>query len=415
MPFETVLPGGDIMKKPQKWVKRRHRVVRDIANATLGVWVRLRYRVKVEHLKGSRGKQYLLLYNHQTPMDQFLVGMTVRDPVYYLATEDIFSNGFVSSIIRWAVAPIPIKKQTMDIKAVINCLKVAKEGGSLAIAPEGNRTYSGKTEYIKPSIASLARKLGLPIALVRIEGGYGVQPRWSDKVRKGRMKTYISRLIPPEEYAGMTDDQLYECIRSELTVNEACAGASFKSRRSAEYLERAVYVCPDCGFSAFESKKDIIRCTTCGKRIRYGADKVMNGVGFDFPFRFVNDWYEYQKQYVNGLDTRLYTEKPLFTDTVTVKNVILNKRKETYMKNAGLALYGDRMVLTARDGTEQVMPFDSITAAAVLGRNKLNVYDSSHVFQITGGKRFNAMKYVNLYYRYQNITKEADNEQFLGL
>ena len=61
------------------------------------------------------------------------------------------------------------------------------------------------------------------------------------------------------------------------------------------------------------------------------------------------------------------------------------------------------------------MTFDDIKAAAVLGRNKLNIYDSSHVFQITGGKRFNALKYVNLYYRYQNITKEADNEQFLGL
>ena len=202
------------MKKAQTWIKPRHKIVRDIANATLGVWVRLRYRAKVDHIKDSKGKQYLLLYNHQTPMDQFFVGMTVREPVYYLATEDIFSNGFTSSIIRSFVAPIPIKKQTMDIKAVINCLRVAKEGGSLAIAPEGNRTYSGKTEFIKPSIASLSRKLGLPIVFVRIEGGYGVQPRWSDVVRRGRMNIRVARVLQPDEYARMTDDELYSTIRT---------------------------------------------------------------------------------------------------------------------------------------------------------------------------------------------------------
>ena len=129
----------------------------------------------------------------------------------------------------------------------------------------------------------------------------------------------------------------------------------------------------------------------------------------------MNDWYEYQKQYINSLDTRTLTEQPLFTDTVTVRNVILNKHKELYMKRASLALYGDHIVLTAPGGDAQVMTFEDVKSAAVLGRNKLNLYVGDRVLQITGGKRFNALKYVNLYYRYQNLTKEADNEQFLGL
>ena len=402
------------MKKAQTWIKPRHKVVRDIANATLGVWVRLRYRAKVDHIKDSKGKQYLLLYNHQTPMDQFFVGMTIREPVYYLATEDIFSNGFTSSIIRSFVAPIPIKKQTMDIKAVINCLRVAKEGGSLAIAPEGNRTYSGKTEYIKPSIASLSRKLGLPIVFVRIEGGYGVQPRWSDVVRRGRMNIRVARVLQPDEYARMTDDELYTTIRTELDVNEAKADAGFRSRRSAEYLERALYVCPDCGLSEFESRKDLVRCKKCGKSVRYKQTKELEGVGFDFPFRFVNDWYEYQKDYVNHLDTRLLTDEPLYTDTVNVFHVIVNKKKVPFRKHASLSLYGDRVVLGGK-GDPVELKFSDVTAAAVLGRNKLNLYDSEHIWQIKGDKRFNALKYVNLYYRCQNIAKEQENEQFLGL
>ena len=68
------------------------------------------------------------------------------------------------------MAPIPIKKQTTDIGAVKNCYKVAKEGGTIAIAPEGNRTYSGKTLYMSPTIASLSKKIKLPIATMLIEG-----------------------------------------------------------------------------------------------------------------------------------------------------------------------------------------------------------------------------------------------------
>ena len=99
------------------------------------------------------------MMNHQTPFDQFFVGMSFRQPVYYVATEDIFSLGWLSDLLRWLVAPIPIKKQTTDVQAVMNCIKVVREGGNIAIAPEGNRTYSGKTEYMNNSIAPLAKKL----------------------------------------------------------------------------------------------------------------------------------------------------------------------------------------------------------------------------------------------------------------
>ena len=175
-------------KKKQKWIKFRHRPVRAVLNVTLGVYSKWKYGITVEKFRQQGDRPYLILYNHQTAFDQFFVGMSFRGPVYYVASEDLFSKGWVSSLIRFLVAPIPIKKQTTDIGAVMNCIRVAREGGTIAIAPEGNRTYSGKTEYMSSAIAPLAKKLKLPIAFYRIEGGYGVHPRWSDKVRKGKMR-----------------------------------------------------------------------------------------------------------------------------------------------------------------------------------------------------------------------------------
>ena len=147
-------------EKKKPWIRFRHRVVRNVLFPTLGTYSRLTYGIHIEKFREQGDRQYLILFNHQTAFDQFFVGMAFRGPVYYLASEDLFSNGWVSSVIRYLVAPIPIKKQTTDIAAVKRCLTVAKEGGTIAIAPEGNRTYSGKTEYINPAIVALAKKAG---------------------------------------------------------------------------------------------------------------------------------------------------------------------------------------------------------------------------------------------------------------
>ena len=156
----------------KKWIRFRHYVVRTVAYPLIKLYSTIKYGVKVEPFKQQKkGQSYLILFNHQTAFDQFFVGFAFKGPVYYVASEDIFSMGFVSKLLRYAVAPIPIKKQTTDVHAVMTCRKVAKEGGTIAIAPEGNRTYSGKTEHINPAIVGLIKLLKLPLLLYRLEGG----------------------------------------------------------------------------------------------------------------------------------------------------------------------------------------------------------------------------------------------------
>lgn len=107
-------------KSPKKWIKFRHKVITALAYVVLYPIAKFKYNIKIEKFGGDRKRAYLILLNHQTPFDQFFVGMTFKKAIYYLATEDIFSNGFISSVIRFIVAPIPIRKQTTDITAVID-------------------------------------------------------------------------------------------------------------------------------------------------------------------------------------------------------------------------------------------------------------------------------------------------------
>ena len=403
------------MKKKEKWMKFRHRVAWVILYPILAVITLIKFPIRVEKLKDRRDRPYLILFNHQTPFDQFFVALAFKGPIYFISTEDILSNGIVSKVIKWLLAPIPIKKQAGDFSAVMTTLRVAREGATIAMAPEGNRTYSGKTEYINPAIAGLAKKMKLPIALYRIEGGYGMEPRWSNVTRRGKMKGYVYRVIEPEEYAKLSNDELYEQICQGLYVNEGVADSKFRSNRRAEFLERAVYVCPYCGLSRFESHGNELECLTCHRIVRYGEDKTLIGVGYEFPFRFMTEWYDYQNDFVNALDLAQFENVPAFTDRARISEVILNKRKQILRKDACIALYGDRIAIDEGGADQLILPFGEVTAASCLGRNKLNVYHDGKVYQFKGSVRFNALKYVNFYYRHKNISRGDMDGKFWGL
>ncbi len=400
-------------KKKQKWLRFRHRIVWCLAYSVLYPYTRIKYRVKVKRFKEKPNRQYLVLSNHQTALDQFIVGAAVKGPVYYVASEDIFSNGWISRLLEWAIAPIPIKKQATDARAVLNSLRVMKEGGTIALFPEGNRTYSGKTEYIKPAVVGFAKALKMPIVLFRIEGGYGVHPRWSDVIRRGKIRAYAHRVVEPEEYLQMSDDELYALIVESLYVNEGRIDNPYKKKRLAEYMERAYYVCPDCGLSEFFSDKDLITCKKCGKTARYLPDKTMQGVDCDWPFRFSTEWYDYQSKFINGLDLLQYADEPLYTDKTMFSEVKLYDKKYPIAEDATVRLYGDKITVDAKGETYQ-FPFAEISAVSVLGKNKVNIYHGRKLYQLKGEKRFNGLKYVQLYYRAKNILKGGDNE-FLGL
>ena len=394
-------------KKRKKWRRARHTVVEKILLRILRPICKIKYGLTIEKFKDKDKGPYLVLYNHQTGYDQFFVGMPFKPPIYYVASEDIFSMGFTSKIIKYLVEPIPIKKQTSDVSAVMNCMRVAKEGGTIAIAPEGNRTYSGKPVYIKPAIVGLIRALKMTVAFVRIEGGFGVQPRWSDVIRKGKMKVRVASVLTQDEYKGMTDDELLAHVKNELYVDEGKVTGEYHSKALAEYLERAMYVCDDCGLSEFESKGDIIKCKKCGKNIRYLPTKELVGVDKEFKFKFVSDWYDYQNDFINSLDPKLYTDTPLYTEKVDFSEVILYKNKELIEENATLELYGDKITVSGEKLEKMTFNFDTVSAVAVLGKNKLNVYSGGRVYQIKGDKRFCALKYVNLCYRYKNMISEV--------
>lgn len=396
--------------KKKKWVRPRHNLITCLAHYVVAPFLRLKYGIRDKRFK-DRKRQYFVLSNHQTGLDQFIVEMVFRKSFYYVASEDIFSKGFVSALLKFALAPIPIKKQAFDIVAVKNILQVAKEGGSIVMFPEGNRTFSGKTGHFNPTVVGLIKKCKLPLAIMNITGGYGVQPRWTDKPRKGKIDAFVKRVVEPEEYLNMTDDELYQLIKDEIYVNEATDTICYKSNRLAEYLERLVYVCPHCGLATFKSAGNTLTCQKCGFSVGYAENKTFYPIRGEMPFKYVNDWYAYQEDFVSKLDLSTFYKTPAYVDNASFWLNIPYKKKNLLSKNAKISLYGDKILVQDDNFTCELL-FDDISVATVLGRNKLNIYYKDDVYQIKGSKSFNPIKYMHFYYHYQNLQKGVENEFF---
>jgi hypothetical protein len=211
-----------------------------------------------------------------------------------------------------------------------------------------------------------------------------------------------------KNFHSLSKEELFQLIEKEMYVDETANGQSFHHKKLAEYLERAMYVCPYCGLAEFYSENDVITCKSCHRQIRYLPNQRLEGVGFEFPFPYVAQWYEYQNNFVNNLDTTAFIEKPAYQDAVNISEVELFSHKRPLEKNATIAIYGNRLQLG-----KLTLSFEDIRVITVLGKNKLNIYHNDGVYQVKGDKRFNGLKYMNIFWRSKN--QQAGQGDFLGI
>ena len=397
--------------KRKRVLKPRYRFFLSLANVLTAPYIKFKYHAIIEKFKPEKNQNYLILCNHQTPFDQFFINRAIKGDLFFVASEDILSNGAISKFLDYALGLIPIKKQTTDPRAAINCLRVARAGGSIVVFPEGNRTFSGETCYVKPSVASLVKTLKLPVIFFKIEGGYGAQPRWSRNYRKGRVVCRAESVMRPEEYSGLTDEELYSIIKERLYRNETETTERYYGKKLAENLESILYVCPECGFTTFTTEKNKIVCDRCRRSAEYTPDLTFKG---DFPFKNVLEWYRYQESYVAAQPIFAETEEKFFSDSAKIMLVKPYERKKRLIDTATVSLFNDKITVEGA-GEKLVFPFDETNLVTVLGRNKLNVYHGDKIFQIKGNRSFNALKYVNFFNLYRQIKAGKTNDFFFGL
>ena len=363
-----------------------------------------KYGYKAENYKLDRKQNYLIICNHSCSLDPFMLGKSFFRPIYFVASDDLLKNGFISKVMKHTVAPIPIRKGTMDISSIRNCISIAKEGGTIGIFPEGNRTYSGEISYLGINLVKFIRKLDLPLIIYHIDGGYGLDPRWGKKSRRGKgSRGYVQRVLSKEELCSLKDEELLKIINTNLS-QEISPSLRFKSKEKAEYLERVLFVCPKChALETLVSEKNAIRCKCCSLEATYEEDLSFSSNDPSFKFKKVSEWMNYQKEYLK--DLAIEENKVLLGDEkVTLISCLEGKEKEVEL--VGKLQMNSKSFIIKGEKEIQFF-FKDIKQVENQGKHKLLFYIGKDYYEFKGGERFSSYKYYLMFNRINNTLENT--------
>ena len=394
--------------KNKKWCKFRHRIAFGFLRIILYPVLRIFYHYKAKKFKLDQKQGYFIISNHQSLMDPFCLALSFRRPIYFVATDNLFTHKHLSKLIRFLVNPIPKRKAAIDATCLKTCLKVAKEGGTVGLFVEGNRCYNDFQFYIDPSISKLIKIMGIPLVLYNLKGGYGVDPRWGNKLRKGKFTGEVKRVLSVEEIEKLSNDELYNIVCSEIKSIDSDLDQQYKSNKRAEYLERQLFVCPKCNkVQTLYSKKNKVYCSSCGLEAEYLENLHIKLNDDSIKFDKLVDWYKYQLEYIKNYN--------ISNDDIFVDEEVELYRSE-YNKPRKLITKG-KLVLNSEElkCNEYSIKIKEITSSSVIGGFKFIVSTEDSNYIVKGSPRFNPIKYVLMFNALDGPIKEKGGDKYYGL
>jgi len=144
-----------------------HRLLRSMRRLAR-VLLRHRYDVHIHGLEHvSRRGGLIIASNHVGVLDGPLLVAFATRPVHALTKKEMFVGG-VGAGLR-AAGQIPLSRYEVDPSAMKDCLKVLRDGGVVAIYPEGTRG-SGELREIRSGASYLAMVSGAPVVPLAMIG-----------------------------------------------------------------------------------------------------------------------------------------------------------------------------------------------------------------------------------------------------
>jgi len=210
--------------------------------------------------------QFIMISNHFSTWDAFVVMKTIRSKIRFLATAIGFldpSKGFGMKFLARAIPKRVGKPDYMAIRAIYDYLEM---GYSIGFFPEGDNTFYGETLPIFKSTGKLLKKAGVDVILVKQQGGYLSQPRWADYFStNGQVHTETLTLLTKEELKELSPSKINEIIEIAIYNNDydfqRQKMIKFERKARAEGIERLVYYCDNCGgvLTVFGKGDDIVK------------------------------------------------------------------------------------------------------------------------------------------------------------
>jgi len=322
-----------------------------------------------------KSKTFLLLNNHTMDIDPLLVVIGTHRHMRYVASANIM-RGFGGWFVKFLAGPIPRYKGASADDTVALIKENLQAGISVAMFPEGNRSWNGETGFISRRTAKLVKESGVALVNYRTTGGYFKTPRWSkESHRKGPTYGELVREYSPQELASMSEDQIYDAICRDLYVDASEEQRknphSYTCKAPAECIETVLYCCPACGaIGSIHSEGDHFFC-------RCGLEGTIDDKGFlsghKVPCDTIAEWDRRQKAYlIQNAEKLMNDPEPLTADAGAEVYIKENGEKRVLSMDAGVFILGDRIRVRDMNGLSEEYLLKDIV--------KLSAFRNTQVF-----------------------------------
>ncbi len=158
---------------------------------------------------------FILAGNHVSYLDPIIFGIACPRSLNYMARDTLFK----SHIFRWMLKKahvFPLKQDVADFGAIKEALKRLKDGKGLVLFPEGTRSSDGRIGQGQEGVGFLARKSGVPVIPVYLDGTQKALPKGSKMIHRARLRVVFGRPMIFSKDDGLTDSARTERIMKHI-------------------------------------------------------------------------------------------------------------------------------------------------------------------------------------------------------
>jgi len=185
-------------------------------------------------------RQCIYMANHQSNIDPPLLFVVLPERIAMMGKKQLWSIPVLGTALRLGDFVAVHREVKEEAKASVEeALQTLKRSGvSLAVYPEGTRTYDGRLLPFKRGVFLLAIRSGLPIVPLTLQGATEVMPKGRWEIHPGTIRVTVHPVVETEGMAEEGRHKLADQVRTTIAsaLPEEMRGSP-SSSQAAEFSD----------------------------------------------------------------------------------------------------------------------------------------------------------------------------------